>query len=423
MSLWIPIVWLFIAGSRPISLWLSPTQGDLTDRYLEGSPLDRNFFALLIIAALVVLFKRRNRIRAFLRANGPLLLFFLYCGVSICWSDFRDVAFKRWIRAVGDLAMISVVITDREPVAAIKGFLARTGFLLLPLSVFFDLVRGQVGREYHFGLTTNKNMFGGISMVLGLAAIWRFYVTLQDRERKNRAKRLLAHGSLAAVAAWCLLTANSGTSTAGFVLGTMIIVLTSRFFFFQRPALLHLMVASLLFFAVYVSILNPNFGIVASMGKDPTLTGRTDVWPIVLSLNPNPWVGAGFESFWLGSRLRTLWEIFPWRPNEAHNGYIEMYINIGWIGLLLLALVMMDGYGKIVRGFQEDKETASLRLAYFVVALVYNLTEAGFRIFNPVWLVCLLSAAFFVKGQSTSKRVQVVTKGYWDIPQSLAESR
>jgi len=408
-ALWIPVVWLFIAGSRPLSFWLFPGMGDTTDRYLEGSPFDRNVLTVLIAAALVVLIARGRRVGTLLRANGPILLFLFYCGLSILWSDYPEVAFKRWIRVVGDIAMVLVVLTDPSPSAAVKGLLARTGFVIIPASILFDLGRWTIRREYHVGLTTNKNMYGQIGMILGLGAVWRFLSIFQGGERKGHARRLVVHGSIVALALWCLWTANSVTSIACFLLGSALIAITRRWGFARKPAFVHLVVASLVFVALYATILNPNVGIASAMGKDPTLTGRTDVWQAVIEMAPNPWFGAGFESFWLGSRLTKLRDMFVWQPNEAHNGYIEVYLNLGWIGLSLLAVVLVSGYRRVVRGVRQDTDTGRLMLAYFVVAIIYNLTEAGFRMFSPVWIAFLLSIAAVFKSQPESAMSQLAT--------------
>src|SRR5258708_1111483 len=105
-ALWIPVIWLLIAGPPNTSECLqvqTPSEGGAA--YLEGSPLDRNVLTGLIVAGLAVLFSRQKRVGELLRANLPIVLFFLYCGASIFWSDFADVAFKRWIRALGDIIM------------------------------------------------------------------------------------------------------------------------------------------------------------------------------------------------------------------------------------------------------------------------------------------------------------------------------
>jgi O-antigen ligase len=116
--------------------------------------------------------------------------------------------------------------------------------------------------------------------------------------------------------------------------------------------------------------------------------------------------GAGFESFWLGQRLKKLWTIFVWSPNQAHNGYIEVYLNLGWVGLICLLLIMMTGYRKVVKGFRKDRSTASLRLAYFVITVIYNITEAGLRMFNPIWIVFLLSIAIVFKTKRETPRLE-----------------
>src|ERR1041385_8303047 len=66
VGLWIPLLWLLILGSRPVSLWLNPgAEEQSTDNYLEGSPFDRFIFVLLIAAGLCVLTKRRMSWRRF----------------------------------------------------------------------------------------------------------------------------------------------------------------------------------------------------------------------------------------------------------------------------------------------------------------------------------------------------------------------
>jgi O-antigen ligase len=376
---------------------------DTTDRYLEGSPIDRNIFTVLILAAMIVLVLRGWKVGKLLRANVPILLFLLYCGLSVTWSDFPEVALKRWIRVVGDISMVLVVLTDPKPVAAVESFLSRTGFAIIPLSILFDLARGLSGRGWHYGVTLNKNMYGVISMILGLGAVWRFLTIYLGGKHEGRARGLLVHGAIIAMALCCLWSANSTTSMACFLLGTTLIVLLMRWSLARKPAFLHFAMASLVFLAVYASVLNPDLGIVSAMGKDPTLTGRTDLWPSLIAMTHNSWFGAGFESFWLGPRLTALWNIFVWHPNEAHNGYLEVYLNLGWTGVILLAVVLVTGYKRIARGLRQDMTTNSLWLAYFVVAIIYCLTEAGFRVFSPMWIVFLLSitASFNAQSENT----------------------
>ena len=75
--------------------------------------------------------------------------------------------------------------------------------------------------------------------------------------------------------------------------------------------------------------------------------------------------------------------------NQAHNGYIEIYLNLGWIGLALLGAIIVGGYRKIIKGLRDDPETGGLKLALFLICLVYNFTEASFKMQSPVWIFFL----------------------------------
>lgn len=409
-ALWIAVVWLLIAGSRPISVWLGLGSDQTADQVAEGSPLDRSFVMALLAIGLIVLIGRWPRVQRILRANVPILVFSLYCALSIVWSDYPDVAFKRWTKFLGDLVMVLIVYTDRDWYAALKRFLARTGFVLLSASVLLIKYYPVLGRQYdmwvgtpsYTGVTNNKNLLGMICLVLGLGSVWRFRQALQRRNEPLQKKHLLAHGAIVAMSVWLLLMAHSTTSLTCFVMGAALIVAANMGAVTRRPILLHLLVAAELSVSFAALFLNIGSSVVESLGKDSTLTGRTDLWKVLLGMANNPVLGAGFESFWLGSRLKTLWNIYWWKPSEAHNGYIEVYLNLGWVGLVLLAIVLITTYRNITRSVRRREETSGLLLAYFVVALIYNFTEAAFKELHPLWIFLLLTV--FV----SSKKPRVV---------------
>src|SRR5712691_1396516 len=148
-ALWIPVAWVSIAASRMVSQWFGVTPVmDSPDQYLEGSPLDRIVLTGLVAAGLMVLLARGRRAGTFLRVNGPILLFFLYGAVSVLWSDYPDVAFKRWTKALGDVVMVLIVLTEPDPSAAVKRLLGRAGFLLIPLSVLLIKYYPELGVGY-----------------------------------------------------------------------------------------------------------------------------------------------------------------------------------------------------------------------------------------------------------------------------------
>jgi len=398
-ALWLPVIWLLIVGSRPVSVWLNLAPSNPRDVILEGSPIDAFLFTALVATGVLVLFGRRKRVGSVLRTNWPIMLYFGFCLVSVLWSDFPDVAAKRWTKAIGDLVMALIVVTDVRPTAALTRFLSRTGFVLLPLSVLFIKYYDHFGRAYdafgmavNVGVTTNKNSLGVVTLVLSLGALWRVLVLLRDKGQADRRRHLLAQGALLLIGVYLLTLAHSATSGVCFVLGAGLMVAATLPVMRRRPAALHTLVLVILVGASLVVLFGGNAAVAHAVGRQSDLTGRTAIWDAVIPLAPNPLVGAGFESFWLGPRLEKMWRLFPvFLPNEAHNGYIETYLNLGWVGLILIALVLISGYRRITKLLRNDPALCGLMVGYVAAAAVYSVTEVGFRLLNPMWLFLLLA--------------------------------
>src|SRR6267378_890472 len=176
-ALWIPLAWAFIIGSKPISTWLG--YGDTSggaDSYVEGSPFDRMVFLFLIAAGCFVLVKRGINWSRFFRNNRWLCIYFLYLGISALWSDYPFVSFKRWIKDLGNVVMVLVILSEMDPTEAVKAVFVRCAYILVPLSVIFIKYFPDVGRYYnrwtwtfsYGGVTTDKNMLGLTLVVSGI---------------------------------------------------------------------------------------------------------------------------------------------------------------------------------------------------------------------------------------------------------------
>ena len=170
----------------------------------------------------------------------------------------------------------------------------------------------------------------------------------------------------------------------------------------HRPAAVHTLVLAILLGGGITALLGGGAEPQA-MGRRSDLTGRTEVWNEVIPMAPNPIVGAGFETFWLGPRVDTIRRFFRSFVNEAHDGYIEVYLNLGWLGLLIV-LILGHGYGRAVGAFRRDPALGGLLVAYVVTAVSYNVTEAGFRMLDPPWMFLLWSVV-------APSRVTTVGKG------------
>ena len=418
-GLWIPVVWVWILGSREVSKWLAAFgMGQAatlsTSSELAGNPLDRNLYTVLLMLGVIVLFRRRRQVGHLLRANGPILLFFLYCAASVLWSDYPDVSLKRWIKAVSDLVMVMIVITDPDRLAAIKRLLTRACFLLLPISVLIIKYYPELGRGYKpdgrqalTGITNDKNALGTACLLFGLGCLWRFLAAYRDRKGTSRTRHLVVHGTLLVMVMWLFSKANSMTSLLCFLLAGCLIVATSVPALVRKRAVVNILVATVLVVPAFPLFLDAGTGLLKTVGRDATLTGRTEIWKEVLATDASPILGAGFESFWLAAPLDRPGSGWSFHVNEAHNGYLEVYLNLGWVGVVLLAAVIVAGYRNVIGSLHLSTEAGTLLLAYFVVELMYSYTEAGFRMMNTVWIFFLLAAIAVPKSRSAQKSLKV----------------
>lgn len=400
-ALWLSFVWVGLACSRSAGEWLnlgSPI--DAGALQMEGSPIDRTVYSVLLVSGLIVLIFRAQTVRRLLWANASIVIFLLYCAVSLLWSEFPDVAFKRWLKEIGDLVMVLIVLTEADPPKAVRQLLKRVSFVLMPLSILLIKYYPEYGRTYgrwagevHYtGVTTHKNSLGAICMLFGLATLWHMFALYRHHGQVGRKRRLIANGTVLAIILWLSSMADSMTSWCCLVMGSIIVISMQLRWLARNRRLLHLIIPAMLLVCVAVLFLGVSPSALTAMGKNPTLTDRTAMWPLLLSLCKSPWIGAGFGSFWLGPRLAQIWRVWEWKPNEAHNGYLEIYLNLGWTGVTLLAIVVAAGYRKAFIACQRNRHLGSLMIAYFVVGIAYNFTEAAFfQILAPVWIMLLLA--------------------------------
>lgn len=414
-ALWLPVIYLWIVGSRPVSVWLGITPAAGTNIQLDGSPLDAAIFGVLLIAAIAVIVRRGQRALSFMTVNWPILIYFFYCLISVAWSYHPDVALKRWIKSIADLAMCLVIVTDPQPDAALKRLISRVGFLLLPVSVLLSKYYDNLGRAYtpdgmpmNTGVTTNKNQLGVTVLVISLYTFWHVITLLRTRNRPHRGRHLLAQGALLAFGVALFVLANSQTSIACFILGCGLILVTALHTTRSRPAIVHVVCLLVLLTGGLTLIFGGEADVASAMGRDPNLTGRTDIWAALIQTAPNAIVGAGFENFWISPNVlkfrHTLEAKHFWDAdslNESHDGYLEVYLNLGLVGVALILWILISGYRQAVAAFRRNPSLGGLILAFIIPSVFYNLTEAGFRMLSPVWiflLVAIVSASGIAAG-------------------------
>ena len=405
-ALWIPILWFLIIGSRTITSWLNLCGISMDGSLEEGSPADATVYCAIIIAGVCVLKRRRINLGEILRNNRLLAAFLAFCFVSILWSDFPLVSFKRWIKILGHPIMTLVLFTEPDPEEALIRLMKRCAYVLIPVSILFikyfsEWGRGfdpWTGQAHDTGITTNKNDLGCDCLILGFFFFWCFLKTWNLEKSAARRNELLLCAGFLGMTLWLLKAAQSSTSLVSLCIATAMVLFLGLRFVNRRLIGFYIVTGILVcgFAEGVFGIFNHALQI---LGKDPTLTDRTLLWHEVLKVPINPVFGAGFESFWLGDRLKKLWDIYWWHPIQAHNGYLETYLNLGLVGLALMIGLIISTFRKGSRMLLHNFEFARFRLGFLAAFVLYNWTEAAFKALHPVWFVFYIIAMDYPKAQ------------------------
>jgi O-antigen ligase len=388
---------MFLAGSRYASSWLSlgapPTS---VDAYSEGSPVDRAVFFGLIVWGIAVLSRRNISWGRLFGQNMWIVLYLFYCLASIGWTDEPVVLFKRWFKDLGNPIMALILLTERRPYHAVGTTLRRLSYLLLPLSVLFiryfpDLGRGyrNDGSPMYTGVGHQKNDLGLMCLIGGIYYAWHILRKRSSDDPDVKIERY--EFLLVAMAAYLLHMSDSQTSLVCLFIASSIAFVSRAKFIRAKPSRLIVVLATAVT-AYYTldSTFQIKDQILAMLGRDANLTDRAGLWELVRSLEVNPIIGAGFMSFWTGERMETIWKVLGAGINQAHNGYLEQYLNLGYIGVGFMIAIMAAGLFNVHSHLKRDASAGLMRLCFISVAILYNYTEASFYGINNMWVMLLL---------------------------------
>jgi exopolysaccharide production protein ExoQ len=385
-ALWVPVIWFFFLGSRTPSMWLGLSHGSATQALEDGSPLDRTIFSLLTVAAFVILFSRSFQWGKFVRQNSALVSFLAFSLLSVVWSDFPFATFKKWFRDTGVYMALLVVLSDPRPLEAVRTVLRRLYYLLIPLSVVlvkyypnFGKSFSEWGGQEYTGVSTSKNMLGVLCLVSGIFFFWDMVTHWHQRRDKRFRRIILVDIAFISMALYLLNLCGSKTATVCLALGCVMIAAAHCNFGRRHISWVKVLAPSV--FLLYL-ILTLGFGMGAQLseavGGSATMSDRTRIWQVLLSVPINPVVGCGYQSFWLGPRIGWVWaRLTGDNVLEAHNGYLQTYLDLGLIGLLLICIFLIATYRKICKQLKAPTELGSLGLGLWTLLLLYNVTEAA----------------------------------------------
>jgi exopolysaccharide production protein ExoQ len=415
-ALWVPIIWLFFLGSKTPSMWLGFSSGG--NALEQGNPMDRTIFLLLTLVATAILLSRSFQWPDFVAQNSTLVFLLAFALLSVAWSDFPLATFKKWFRDTGVVMAVLVVLSDPRPLDAVRTVLRRVCYLLVPLSIMLIKYYPQLGKTFspwggqeYTGVSTSKNMLGAVCLVSGIFFFWDT-ITLWHQRSETRVRLvILVNIAFIGMTLWLLNLSESNTSTICLTLGSLMIAAAHSNFGRRHPSWVKALAPlSFLIYLILAVGFDMSGQLSEAVGRSSNLSDRTRIWQVLLSAPVNPALGTGYQSFWLGPRVEWVWARLNGDDNvmEAHNGYLQIYLDLGLIGLFLLCTFLIATYRKIGKRLKPLTPLGSLGLGLWTLLLFYNVTEASFEV-NLLFVTFLLAGIHVTERAEESRANRVLT--------------
>lgn len=360
----------------------------------------------------ILLFKHAERVTRWLGAMQWALALTCLVVISTLWSQFPLYTMRRSV-PFAMAGVFGLYLAMRFPVRRQLGILRITTVALALGTVVMALVFPKLGLDasagHHAdwqGVFTQKNACGRI-MVLATAVLLADWKTSWKR--------------VAIAALFLLVMLMSGSRSAWLVEGALIAVWAGLVMAKRLEAKTRVLAAAglLLSIPAGMAALYLSFPRMLDwMGRDATLSGRTLIWKQVwIFILRRPWLGWGYDAFWRGTQGEAFRVVATvhFMVFHAHNGFLEMWLELGAAGLALFVLSYLRAWRRLwPRLCAGEVDRVMWMVLVLALILFYDLDENTLLIYNGLFWVLYVAALANVEfltaedalGKQTARRVE-----------------
>ena len=305
------------------------------------------------------------------------LLLFMGVFISALWSPYPERNLFDGFQLLGVLAVC--LVASQRYKSNIPLLFKHTTFalglnLLINLLAIIALPRMTMHPDGRWaGVTGSANYLGDIS----LCCIWACFAWLAQAELKGKWFPII----VLMVAAISLIGSNSITS----LFSSLIVLALFIYMYWLSPSKWRLAKTIAFYLIVISGVLTVAFtGVdywLSLLGRDSSVTGRNIIWLGAIHLiQAKPLLGYGFSS-----NTETL-GVLHW-ATTFHNGFLEVGVKLGLIGLFLFVYTIFQFFRTLSVG--QHSHSAERAMGIFVVTyLFYNLSETAILMAkNPAWII------------------------------------
>lgn len=384
MPVWerVYVILAFITACRGFDTLLRAVGGNPAggrSELSESSPARFVWLAILYgIALLLLVVHHRRDIARLLSQNKLLALVVAYILLSTLWAFDPNASLRRALAFALTASFCTYLALRYTPTELLK--LAGWAVVMVALAsllvvIFFpELGREAFGRKLGWwrGISAINTAFGRF-MALGVLVIWCLRRTDWEFQRFDVLLLILF--------LVCTYQAHAATSIAAlFAAFVSILMIWSRALFnVELPP--KILIG--LFFGIVLLITVPfYFGdVLLLLDRDDTLTNRIFIWRAAFEQGwQNPVIGVGYESFWIeGNAAAAYYNMFGsgnTQIGNGHNGYLDAWLELGFVGLALLVLLLLQAVVRVMRYLTvTDEPFAEFYGGLIVFILVYSIAE------------------------------------------------
>jgi exopolysaccharide production protein ExoQ len=378
---------LLLVFSDALIPLLNSARGAVPDLENGDPARQARLFVFFGVTAILCALRPRQVFDAAMR-NPLTLLLVGFAVFSETWSHAPDITLRRSIALAGT-TLCGVWLAGRFRGRELMEILGWAMGIVAVLSLLFALLIPELGVHQGGdfdgawrGIYQQKNGLGKM-MVLGTLT----FVLLALRE-EGRARRKWQ--ALALLCAALVILSTSTTSTL--ILGALILLvplyrgLASRSRWLVPVAL----AIALPVVGIALAVITDVEAALGLFGKNTTLTGRTELWEYAAAtIGDRLWYGYGYGAFWqVSTRAQGIYAAIGWDAWHAHNGLLELGLNLGLIGILLFLAGYVTG---LFRGtaalLSGAREEGIWILGFLTFVLLGNLTESAILEQNAYWIL------------------------------------
>jgi exopolysaccharide production protein ExoQ len=387
------VVVLLLYSGGPLTVIFS---GGASEGDNEGGNTDTSLiqlvFLLIYLVTSVLLLCRWKKAISILSKVRFIWIILLLSALSIFWSAAPQVTLIRSVALLGT-TLFGMYLATRYTLKEQLQLINSMFFVAILLSLLFAVALPKYGLMGGLhsgalrGIYTHKNVFGKILALGGVNCL------LSARANKSNGIFLWIIFGISTI---CLVLTRSSSSIFSF---TNLILIFLGLRILRSPIITippALSAIALICINLYLFVQTNLKTILGSIGKDATLTGRGDLWPLVWDkIWERPWLGYGFSGFWQGfdGESASVWYASRWTPPNAHNGLLDLWLELGLLGVMIF---LIGFFRLLFKSLSYIRTTKTIEGFWPAICLFYlvmiNLTESSLVIQNNLFWILYVAA-------------------------------